>query len=154
VRFRRTFRAGQNQTITLHLAPNWASTSMGSTASGDAVAVTSPFTGNELVSAAQVRNNLIDDSEATDGQAPATQVGPAWEVDGRQVTVDLGGTSPVRINRVQVSAMLGLVFDPGARPRPADLTRTASPPCGDSRSTPATRASPTARRTTATSGPT
>jgi extracellular elastinolytic metalloproteinase len=123
VRFRRTFRAGQNQTITLHLAPNWASKNMGSTASGDAVAVTSPFTGNELVSAAQVRNNLIDDSEATDWQAPATQVGPAWEVDGRQVTVDLGGTSPVRINRVQVSAMLALVFDPGARPRPADLTQ-------------------------------
>jgi hypothetical protein len=73
------------------------------------------------VSAATVRNNLIDDSEATNWQAAATQVGTSWEVDGKQVTVDLGGSSPVRINRVQVSAMLGLVFDPGARP-PADLT--------------------------------
>jgi hypothetical protein len=122
VRFRRTFRAGQEQTITLHLAPNWASKSQGSTASGDSTAVNSPTTGNELVSAAAVRNNLIDDSEGTDWQASATQTGPSWEVDGKQVTVDLGGSSPVRINRVQVSAMLGLVFDPGAAPRPADLT--------------------------------
>ena len=84
-------------------------------------AVTSPTSGSEVQSAAQVRNNLIDDTEATDWQAAATQSGASYEVDGRQVTVDLGGTSPVRINRVQVSALLGPVFDPTATPRPADV---------------------------------
>jgi hypothetical protein len=110
VRFRRTFRAGQNQTITLHMAPNWASRSQGSTASGDATPVT--FQGTEIQSAARVRENLIDDTELTDWQAAATQSSATapWEVDGKQVTLDLGGTSPVRINRVQVSALLGPVF--------------------------------------------
>jgi extracellular elastinolytic metalloproteinase len=32
------------------------------------------------------------------------------EGDGNQVTVDLAGTAPQRVNRVQVSAMLGPVF--------------------------------------------
>jgi hypothetical protein len=51
-----------------------------------------------------------------------TQDRSVWKVVGKQVTVDLGGTAPVRINCVRVSAMLGLVFDPKAQPRPADLT--------------------------------
>ena len=37
------------------------------------------------------------------------------------MTVDLAGNSPHRVNRVQVSAMLGPVFDPG--PPSAELTQ-------------------------------
>ena len=70
--------------------------------------------------AAQVNGNLIDDTENTNWQAAATQQGAEWTVDGRQATVDLAGSSPLRISRVQVSAMLGPVFDSVAR---ADLAQ-------------------------------
>jgi extracellular elastinolytic metalloproteinase len=124
IRFRRTFRAGQRQVLTLRFAPNWASKSQGATASGDATRVTSPTSvppGREILSAARVRERLIDDTEATDWQAAARQAGTAWTVDGRNVTVDLAGARPHTINRVQVSALLGPVFDPHGAPTPADL---------------------------------
>jgi extracellular elastinolytic metalloproteinase len=120
VRFRRTFRAGVNRAITLHMAPNWASKGMGATASGDAAPVTAGTPAREVQSADRVRTNLIDDTEATNWQAAATQSGAAWTVDGRQATVDLAGSSPLRISRVQVSAMLGPVFDATGR---TDLTQ-------------------------------
>ena len=42
-----------------------------------------------------VLKNLIDDSEATDWQAAATQgADGAWNVDGRQATIDLAGSRP------------------------------------------------------------
>jgi hypothetical protein len=113
VRFRRTVRAGRNQTITLRLAANVASKSQGATASGDAVPVTSGTT--EVLSAAQVRERLIDDTEATNWQAAASEGADGWSVDGRRVTVDLAGTAPQRITRAQVSAAIGPVYDPVAR---------------------------------------
>jgi hypothetical protein len=78
---------------------------------------------HEVQSAAQVRSNLIDDTESTNWQAAATQQGSEWSVDGKQATIDLAGSSPVRISRVNVSAMLGPVFDAAALPNPVDLSQ-------------------------------
>jgi extracellular elastinolytic metalloproteinase len=49
--------------------------------------------------------------------APCLDTGSvrAWNVDGKQVTVDLAGPRPQTIRHVQVSALLGPVFDPNAR---------------------------------------
>ena len=92
VRFRRTFRAGAAQTITLRLAPNVASKSQGATASGDAAAP-SCRARTTVLTAEQVRDRLIDDTEATNWQAAAVaDAATSWSVDGRQVTVDLAGT--------------------------------------------------------------
>ncbi|HEY7197392.1 MAG TPA: M36 family metallopeptidase, partial [Gaiellaceae bacterium] len=57
VRFRETFQGG-SKTVTVRLAPNWASTSQGATATGDTSGA------NAAAQAAQLRN-LIDDNEAT-----------------------------------------------------------------------------------------
>ncbi len=112
-RFRRTFRAGQAQTITLRLAPNVASKSLGASASGDAEPVrTVAASGATLLTAAQVRDRLIDDTEATNWQAAAVKSGDSWNTDTRSVTVDLAGTAAQRVSRAQVSAQLGLVWDP------------------------------------------
>jgi hypothetical protein len=52
-----------------------------------------------------VLKNLIDDSEATDWQASATQgADGAWNVDGKQATIDLAGSRPQTIRHVQVPA--------------------------------------------------
>lgn len=75
-----------------------------------------------MLSAAAVRERLIDDTEATNWQAAASQGSGGHSVDGRRVTVDLAGDRPQRINRVQVSAMLGPVFDAGSTP-PADQSQ-------------------------------
>jgi hypothetical protein len=123
-RLRRTFTAGSTTTVVLRLDPNWASGARGARAGGDAAPVTSPTSepaGAEVLSRAQVLARLIDDTEATGWQAAATETGGAWEVDGRQVTVDLAGNGPRTVRRVQVSAMVGPVFDPQARPTPGDL---------------------------------
>jgi hypothetical protein len=119
VRFRATFRANERRTLRIQMAPNLASASGGATAAGNAAPVTNGP--REVQSSGQVLENLIDDTEATDWQAAATQgADGAWNVDGNQVTVDLAGTKPERVNRVQVSALLGPVFDPVAR---TDLTQ-------------------------------
>jgi extracellular elastinolytic metalloproteinase len=112
VRFRHTVRAGVGQTVTLRMAANVASKSQGATASGNADPVMNGT--REVLSAAQVRERLIDDTEATQWQAAAVESGASWNVDGRQITVDLAGTRPERVNRVQVSALLGPVFDAGS----------------------------------------
>lgn len=98
--------------MTLRMAANVASKSQGATASGNADPVVNGT--REVLSAAQVRERLIDDTEATQWQAAAVQSGASWNVDGRQITVDLAGTRPERVNRVQVSALLGPVFDAGS----------------------------------------
>jgi hypothetical protein len=68
-----------------------------------------------------VLKNLIDDTEGTDWQAAADQSADgSYTVDGKRVTIDLAGSRPQTIRHVQVSAMLGPVFDPNALPRPAD----------------------------------
>jgi extracellular elastinolytic metalloproteinase len=110
VRFRETFKANTNHTVTLKFAPNVASTTQGATATGDVAPVTSGTT--EVQDGLRVLRNLIDDSEATDWQAGATQgADGAWNVDGKRVTIDLAGSRPQTIRYVQVSAMLGPVFD-------------------------------------------
>jgi extracellular elastinolytic metalloproteinase len=121
VRFREEIGAGQFRTIRLDMAPNVASRSQGATASGDAEPVTNGTPPREIASAAAVRENLIDDTEETHWQAAATDGPDGHSVDGRQVTVDLAGTAPHQVNRVQVSALLGPVFDPG--PPSSDVTQ-------------------------------
>ena len=110
VRFRRTFRTGQVQTVSLRMAPNVASKAQGATATGHAVPVMSGTT--TVLTEAQVRDRLIDDTEATNWQAAAVETPDGWSVDDRRVTVDLAGTAPQRLTRAQVSAQLGPVFDP------------------------------------------
>ncbi|WP_307845205.1 M36 family metallopeptidase [Planomonospora sp. ID67723] len=85
--------------LPLPLAKNLASASLGAAASGDGV--------NHA--------RLIDETEATNW---ASLTGaPA----GKSVTVDLAGTDPVKVRRVQVSAMLrpniGDAADPGGQNR-------------------------------------
>ena len=82
VRFTQTFTADANQTLTISMPTNLASTSKGATASG----------GGNIAA-------LFDDTENTTwtaAGAPATQA----------VTVDLAGDSPQVVGRVQVSSML------------------------------------------------
>jgi extracellular elastinolytic metalloproteinase len=127
VRFRQTFEGGTAPTVTLRFEPNLASAARGATASGDTAPVTSPNSeppDAEILTGEQVLRRLIDDTEETHWQAAATDLGGTWSVDGRQVTVDLAGSQPVPIRRVQVSAALGPVFDPNSRPpNPPDLTQ-------------------------------
>jgi hypothetical protein len=120
VRFRKTFKANSSHAITLKFAPNFASTSQGATATGDVAPVMSG-SGAVLQDGPQVLKNLIDDTEISDWQAAATQAADGtYGVDGKRVTIDVAGTKPQTIRHVQVSALLGPVFDPGAQPRPAD----------------------------------
>jgi extracellular elastinolytic metalloproteinase len=116
VRFRKTFRANTAPTINLTFAPNFASANQGATASGDVAAVPSVApTAPPVLTEDQVLRNLIDDTEASDWQTEATQdADGAWNVDGKQVTVDLAGTRPQTIRHVQVSAQIGPVFDAAA----------------------------------------
>jgi hypothetical protein len=126
VRFRETFTAGESRTISLRFAPNVASKSQGAKASGNATPVASSTAGQNVLSGQQVLDNLIDDSEATDWQAAADEQtgdqGDSWEVDGKAVNVDLAGTKPVTVRSVNVSALLGPVFDNKAT-RPGDVTQ-------------------------------
>jgi uncharacterized repeat protein (TIGR01451 family) len=82
-RFTQTFTAGQTATVNVAMPTNWASSSQGATASGDAG--TNP-------------GSLIDDTEGTDWSSTTAPVA------GKQVTVLLNGAHT--INRVQVSAMI------------------------------------------------
>ncbi|MFI6453857.1 M36 family metallopeptidase [Streptosporangium amethystogenes] len=70
--------------LPLAVPKNVASAALGATATGDGVN----------------HGKLIDETEATNW---ASLTGP---VNGRSVTVDLAGTAPVKVRRVQVSAML------------------------------------------------
>jgi len=123
LRFRQTLAPGARR-ITLRFAPNVASASRGARASGDATPVRNLPGTNEVVGSEEVLRRLIDDTEATNWQSAARQDEGAWSVDGRQVTVDLEGDAPVRVNRVQVSAMLGPIFDPRGQPNPTDLAQS------------------------------
>jgi extracellular elastinolytic metalloproteinase len=128
VRFRKTFKANVNPTIALRFAPNFASTTQGASASGDVTPLTSTTSspvGAVIQPASQVLKNLIDDSESSDWQVAADQAAPdgPFSVDGKRVTIDLAGTRPQTIRHVQVSALIGPVFDPNAQPRPADQTQ-------------------------------
>lgn len=85
VRFRRTFSAGQNASVAITMPTNFASSTNGATASGDGA--------NHAA--------LIDDTEGTNW----TSLDSA-PVQGKQVIVDLAGSSPVSVGRVQVSALV------------------------------------------------
>ena len=91
VRFRDRFSSGESEVITIRMAQNWASTASGAVASGDGGATL---------------NSLIDDTESTVWTAPADRVGGEIVVDGKKVTIDLGGTESINVKYVQVSAML------------------------------------------------
>ena len=126
VRFRQTFAADTATTIRLRFPSNWASASQGATATGDAtpvISATSVPPGAVVLTAEQVLGRLIDDTEATNWQTAATNVDGAWSVEGKAVTIDLAGAESREIRRVQISAHLGPVFDPNARPNPADLAQ-------------------------------
>ncbi|GAA3136953.1 M36 family metallopeptidase [Streptosporangium carneum] len=83
-RLKLTVPPGGKLPLPLALPKNHASAALGATASGDGV--------NQA--------KLIDETEATNW---ASLTGP---VKGRSVTVDLAGTEPVPVRRVQVSALL------------------------------------------------
>ncbi|MFI0417747.1 M36 family metallopeptidase [Spongiactinospora sp. 9N601] len=78
------FRPGQDRRLGVELHRNLAAAALGATASGDGVN----------------HDRLIDGTEATNW---ASLTG---EVRGKSVIVDLAGTEPARVRRVQVSAML------------------------------------------------
>jgi extracellular elastinolytic metalloproteinase len=101
LRFRKTLRAGDNGTIELRFATNYASANAGAAATGDTSGAT------PADQAAQLRN-LIDDAEATNWTtAGAVDAGGNLSVDGKKVTVDLAGSEPVNVKRVNVSALIG-----------------------------------------------
>jgi len=97
--FDRTVRSGERATLRPHLQSNLASASQGATATGDGVNL----------------DKLIDDSEATNWASVGAPVA------GRGVTVDLAGTQPQLVSRVQVSALLRPAIegdpDPGGQNR-------------------------------------
>ena len=94
--FRVTVGAGQTKTVTLSFPTNFASPAKG------AVVMSSQGT-NAAV-------NLIDETENTQWERvqphdPLTGAQP--DVQGSQATIRLGATGVVKVNRVQVSALLG-----------------------------------------------
>ncbi len=93
-RFALTLRSRQTRTVTLRLLPNVASIHRGARAFGDG----------------EQHDNLIDDTEATNWDDPAGD--DPVNVVKPQVTVDLAGSRPVTIDRVNVSAMLVTVDRP------------------------------------------
>jgi hypothetical protein len=92
VRFSESFKSGKSTTLKITFPTNWASLASGATAS--------------TTDGAATVNNLIDDTEATNWNAPATNVGGNVTVDGKRATIDLGGTESVRVRYVQVSAFV------------------------------------------------
>ncbi|GII90846.1 M36 family metallopeptidase [Sinosporangium siamense] len=83
-RFTESFDKGESETLDVTLPRDHASAAAGATAVGDGVN----------------HGKLIDGTEATNWASLAAPV------SGKAVTVDLAGTEPVKINRVQVSALL------------------------------------------------
>jgi hypothetical protein len=90
LRGRKQFYSGEDSIIEFRFPTNYAASAKGATATGDGTAP----------------GNLIDDTERTQWTAEGTITGGNLSVDGRKVTIDLAGTDSVRINRLQVSALL------------------------------------------------
>ncbi|CCH29675.1 M36 family metallopeptidase [Actinosynnema sp. NPDC047251] len=93
-RLRRTVEPGERDTIRPPSTRNLASKALGATAAGDGVNL----------------DKLIDDTEASGWAALGAPVA------GRSVRVDLAGTEPQRVGRVQLSALLRPAIDPDADP--------------------------------------
>jgi extracellular elastinolytic metalloproteinase len=89
----RQLQAGENRTITIRFAENWAAAANGATAAGDG----------------ERHGSLIDETESTNWQDLTAPVA------GRQVTVNLGGARDFRLARV--SAYL---LPPIPQPPPQD----------------------------------
>jgi extracellular elastinolytic metalloproteinase len=101
IRFRDTFTAGQVKTENIQMPVNWASANQGATATGDTA-------GTGTAAAANLRA-LIDDTENTTWSTEGTITGTGADnlsVEGKQVTVHLGGTGAKAVKHIQVSAML------------------------------------------------
>jgi extracellular elastinolytic metalloproteinase len=84
-RFRLTLRAGETRPVVLNFPTNWASRHKGAEASGQGVRLP----------------DLVDDTESTNWAREGVE-----PLRGAQVTVDLAGTEPRRVELVNVSAML------------------------------------------------
>ena len=84
LRFRKTLYKGEESTIELRFAPNYASANKGATATGDTSGA------DAAAQAAQLRN-LIDDAEASNWTTAGTVTSGVLSVDGKKVTVDLAG---------------------------------------------------------------
>jgi hypothetical protein len=90
VRFRQKLTQFDNKTLLIRMPRNWASSTSGAAATGDGTSLP----------------NLIDDTERTQWSAPGVLTAGNLSVDGLKVQIDLGGTDPVNVQYVQVSAML------------------------------------------------
>ncbi|GAB3434951.1 M36 family metallopeptidase [Actinophytocola sediminis] len=114
-RFQRTVKPGERATVAPPLTANVASASRGAVADGDGVNL----------------DRLIDDTEATNWASVGTPVA------GRSVQVDLAGSSPQLVGRVQVSALLRPAItgdpDPGGQNRFTALRRFELLACDTSR---------------------
>ena len=129
VRFSADIRANTSPTFRIRMPTNHASRTHGAAVSGDVnlqhacfgpPVIPAPECTSETPADLQGSlNGLIDDTESTmwenfeTVQAAPGANGPVV-VDGTKVTVDLAGADPVRVDRVQVSAML----KPFIRPLP------------------------------------
>jgi extracellular elastinolytic metalloproteinase len=88
----RTDLSGGSKKIRVRLAPNWASSTQGATATGDGTG----------------QANAIDETEATNWSADGRAAdGTLSGIAGKQVTINLAGTEAREITHVQVSAMIG-----------------------------------------------
>jgi extracellular elastinolytic metalloproteinase len=120
LRGRMTVSRGRDRMVEFRMPTNYASITNGATATGDATVVfpdQQPIAGQPTivpVTQQQVLNMLIDDTERTNWTAAGTVTGGNLSVDGKGVTVDLAGSEPLTIRRIQVSAMLrsGVVLTP------------------------------------------
>ena len=117
MRFRKTFKADDNPTITLRFAPNFASTTQGAQATGDAAPFTNPA-GTVVQPAPTVLKNLIDDSEASDWQAAATQGADGLERRRRAGDDRSAGSRPETICHSRAARSSGR----SSTPRRADVS--------------------------------
>ena len=92
LRGRLDFHKGETKTAAFEFTPNYVLGCRRATATGDGTAA--------------ALANLIDGTEVTNWNPPATFTGANISVDGKKATIDLAGTAPVKIKTVQVSAML------------------------------------------------
>jgi extracellular elastinolytic metalloproteinase len=120
LRGRMTVSRGRDRVVEFRMPTNFASISKGATATGDSTVAfpdQTPIAGQPTiipVTPQQVLNMLIDDTERTNWTAAGDVTGGNLSVDGKAVTVDLAGTEPLTIRRIQVSSMLrsGVVATP------------------------------------------
>jgi extracellular elastinolytic metalloproteinase len=87
-----TYHANQSKTETIRMLTNWASGQGGATATGDGATPEAAIDETELT-------NWNADGRAADGTLSG--------IAGKQITIDLAGTSARRVTDIAVSAMIG-----------------------------------------------